>query len=274
MWACRPTSSTAGDAGGPGERGRGRARGDAEAELRVVLAGPHELVGVGLDARRDAQEHRRDAARPVGHQRLDAVELVERVDHDAPDAVGQRRCAARRRTCCCRAARAGRRARRRRGPRGSSPPVDTSRCMPSSCGQPGHGPAQERLGRVADAGPEGGDRLAAPGPQVRLVVDEQRRAVLARPARACRSRRRAAGRAAPTAAVSGSRDEGWRHRSRFTSTRGRRRRAGRARWPARSRPPRPATAGPGSARARRRRPARSSRGRSRGRRRPARGPRW
>ena len=51
-------------------------------------------------------------------------------------------------------------------------------------GEAGHGQAQERLGGVGDAVAEGGDRLAAAGPQVGLVVDEQRRAVLARPGRA------------------------------------------------------------------------------------------
>ena len=45
-------------------------------------------------------------------------------------------------------------------------------------GQPGHGHAQERLGRVGHAVAEGGHRLAAAGPQVVLVVDEQRRAEL------------------------------------------------------------------------------------------------
>ena len=55
--------------------------------------------------------------------------------------------------------------------------------------EPGHGRAEERLGGVGDAVAEGGHRLPAAGPQVGLVVDEQRRAELARPARAGRSRR-------------------------------------------------------------------------------------
>jgi hypothetical protein len=42
--------------------------------------------------------------------------------------------------------------------------------------QPRHGPAQERLGRVVDARAERGDRLAAPSPEMVLVVHEQRRA--------------------------------------------------------------------------------------------------
>ena len=44
--------------------------------------------------------------------------------------------------------------------------------------QPGHGPAQERLGGVGDAVAPGGDRVAAGVAQVVLVVDEQRRAEL------------------------------------------------------------------------------------------------
>jgi hypothetical protein len=46
-------------------------------------------------------------------------------------------------------------------------------------GQLRHGRAEERLGGVVDARAEGGDRFAAPGPQVGLVVDEQRGAELA-----------------------------------------------------------------------------------------------
>ena len=46
-------------------------------------------------------------------------------------------------------------------------------------GEPGHGHAQERLGGVGDAVGERGHGLAAAGPEVVLVVDEQRRAELA-----------------------------------------------------------------------------------------------
>ena len=51
--------------------------------------------------------------------------------------------------------------------------------QPLLVGEPGHRPAQERLGGVHDtAAAERRDRLAAAGAQVRLVVDEQRRAEL------------------------------------------------------------------------------------------------
>ena len=81
---------------------------------------------------------------------------------------------------------------------------------PLLVGQAGHRPAQERLRRVGGAVGEGGGGLPAAGPQVRLVVDEQRRAELgdevlrwsSRRSRATRRRRRrrcpAAG---PTAAA-------------------------------------------------------------------------
>ena len=48
--------------------------------------------------------------------------------------------------------------------------------MPSSWTRRGHRRAQERLGRVGDAAAQGGDRFAAAGAQVGLVVDEERRA--------------------------------------------------------------------------------------------------
>ena len=70
---------------GPLDRRRGGTAGQAEAELRVVLAGLDVLVGVGVDAGRDAQQHPR-RGEPLGVQGVEAVELVEGVDDDAPDA--------------------------------------------------------------------------------------------------------------------------------------------------------------------------------------------
>ena len=161
---------------GPLDGPAGVTGGQAEPELRVVLAGHHVLVGVGLDARRHAQQHlRHDAVLAV--QAFQAVELVERVDDDAPDAgppsgaqlvvglvvavqhdalaghVGGQR---------------DRQLTRRRD-------VEVHALLVR---EPGHRPAQERLGRVGHAVPERGDRLPAARPQVRLVVDEERRAVL------------------------------------------------------------------------------------------------
>ena len=63
--------------------------------------------------------------------------------------------------------------------------------------------AQERLGRVGDAVAERRDRLAAAGPEVRLVVDEQRRAELGGEVEDVDSRRRGGAPSAPTVAVSG-----------------------------------------------------------------------
>ena len=87
----------------PAARARRRARTRAiasrrlvhrEAELRVGLAGGDLLVRVAAHVGRDADEHRLRAPRspsaPVGDQPLQALDLVEVVDHDQPDAVAQR----------------------------------------------------------------------------------------------------------------------------------------------------------------------------------------
>ena len=67
---------------GTAHRGLGDPGGDGETELGVVLAGGDELVGVGLDAGRDAHECRRHLARGCVDG-LDPVDLVEAVDDDA-----------------------------------------------------------------------------------------------------------------------------------------------------------------------------------------------
>ena len=59
---------------------------EVEPELRIVLAGGDELVGVGVDARRDAQEDLRRGPDAVGGERVEAVELVEGVDDDVAHA--------------------------------------------------------------------------------------------------------------------------------------------------------------------------------------------
>ena len=90
--------------------------GHAEAELRVDLAGLHELVGVGLDAGGGPQQHRRDRAR-----RPRAAGRAGRARRSCRPRCGRRRPRgpgpARRRSCCCRGGRAGRRGRRRPAPR-------------------------------------------------------------------------------------------------------------------------------------------------------------
>ena len=60
----------------------------------------------------------------------------------------------------------------------SSPPVATSRCRPSSWASWAIGRAEEGLGGIGHALAEGGHRLCAAGPQVGLVVDEDRGAEL------------------------------------------------------------------------------------------------
>jgi hypothetical protein len=144
---------------------------DAEAELRVVLSGLDVLVGVGLDAGGEADEHlgRGD---PFAHEGLDAVHLVERVDDDAPDALGQGAAqlvgglvvAVQHEPVGGHARGAGDVVLPRRGH------VEVHALLVD---QAGHGGAEEGLGGVVDAGTEGGHRLAGAGAQVGLVVDEE-----------------------------------------------------------------------------------------------------
>ena len=191
----------------PGDRLGGRARGQAEAELGVVLAGPHVLVGVGLDAGRDPDQDGR--ARPggdLGDQSLEPVDLVEGVDDDAADPGRERRGAARRRTCCCRAGRAARPGTPAARATWSSPPVETSMAHALLVGQAGHGPAEERLRGVGDPVAEGGDRLPA---AARGGAPRRRRTPGCRPRGTARRgrRRRCAGRRRRRSALSGSRPE-------------------------------------------------------------------
>ncbi len=68
-----------------GHRLCGGARAHAETELGVVVTGAHVLVGMGLDARRHPDEDGRlPAVADLRHQALEAVDLVEGVDDDAP----------------------------------------------------------------------------------------------------------------------------------------------------------------------------------------------
>ncbi len=63
---------------------------EAEPELRVVLPGLHVFVRVGLDAGSDPEEHRRSET-VLRMQRVEAIELVERVDDGATHARGASR---------------------------------------------------------------------------------------------------------------------------------------------------------------------------------------
>ena len=128
-----PTNSTTPSASRRpvGRRPGGRPRRQPEAELRVLLAGPDELVGVGLDARGDPGQHPgRDrtvgsassgppssaAGRPPG-ARAGRSRRRSRRRCGRPRRPGPR--PAPRSTCCCRAGPAGRPGRRRRGRRGA-----------------------------------------------------------------------------------------------------------------------------------------------------------
>ena len=66
-----------------GQAGRHR-----EAELGVVLAGGHELVGVGLHSRGNPQQDLRPGPGPGG-QVVEAVQFVKRVDDDPAHALIQ-----------------------------------------------------------------------------------------------------------------------------------------------------------------------------------------
>ena len=203
------------------------------------LAGADELVGVGLHAGGDPQQHRR-APRPRGRgPRCGRARRSSRPRSGRRPLEGPASSSC---TCCCRGTPSGRRAPRRPAPRGARRRWPR-RAGALLVGEAGHGAAEERLGGVGHAartprrppgtGPGGGPR--------------RRRTA------ACRTRRPARADAAadlsrpssPTDAVSGSSGgeaarsgscrrlltlaHGW-----LTSTPGRRRRAGRARWGGRS----------------------------------------
>ena len=171
---------------GPGRRPRRQ----SEAELRVLLAGPHELVGVDLHARGDARQH--PGARPgdrlgvlrtplepgwVGHQPLEAVDLVEGVHDDAADPDGQgRRQFLGRLVVAVQDEPVGRHA-GREGHMELATGGDIE-AHALFMGQLRHGDAQERLGGVGDPVAPGGHGLPTGGAQVGLVVDEQRRALV------------------------------------------------------------------------------------------------
>ena len=136
-------------------------------------------MGVRLDPGRDPQQHRR--REPVVRvQRVETVELVERVDDGAPD---------RGRSGHAQLVRAlvvavehealGRKA----GGQGDVelPAGRDIETQPFLVDEPGHRPAQERLRRVdREVRSERRDGLTTAGPQMLLVVDEQRSAVLGR----------------------------------------------------------------------------------------------
>ena len=115
---------------------------------------------------------------------------------------------------------------------------------PLLVGEARHRQAEERLGGVGDPVTERGHRLAAAGPEVGLVVDEQGRAEALG-----QLEHVAPADAEPSVVADGRRVGQQLARQRAghgaTSPRARTPRAGRGRWPGRSGRPRPATGGPG-----------------------------
>ena len=116
----------------PVDRSHRVAVAEVEAELRVVLSGGDELVGVGVHARRDAQQDLRRRADAVAGERVEAVELVEGVDDDVAHAGLDRHPQLGDGSCCCRAACTPTPARRRRARRGARRRTPTSSSIPSS----------------------------------------------------------------------------------------------------------------------------------------------
>ena len=204
MCACRPCSGEARRS--PGTRAIASRRvGHREAELRVGLAGGDLLVRLAAHVGGDAHQHGLGAARrsraPSTQQPLQAVDLVEVVDHDQPprDGAGAIRSSASDLALPCSTIRSG--AKPAASARCSSPPEATSHHRPSCCEQREHRRAGERLGGEHHV--EVGVAGLAPG------VEERARARRAgrprrprRPAsrtraraRSCRSRRPPGGRA-------------------------------------------------------------------------------
>ncbi len=160
----------------PLDGGRGHTGRHGEPELRVVLTGGDELVRVGFDAGRHPQQHRRHLTRG-GMDGFDAVDLVEAVDDDAGDA-GVERCGQlghRLVVAVHHQVRARDAGRQRDGEFAAGGHVEMHALF---VGEAGHRPAQKRLRGIGDAVAERVDGFAAASPQVLLVVDEQRAAVL------------------------------------------------------------------------------------------------
>ncbi len=178
MWACAPSMTRR-----PSDLLRERAetasarcaRGDREAKLRVLLAGHHELVGVRLHARRDAQ------GEPLGaggsHKASEAGDLLRGVDDDAADTGGERRGELLLGLVVAVEDEVGRVHPRRQGD-GELPSGGDIERHPLLGGEGGHRLAEEGLGRVGHPRAEGVHGLSATCPQVLLVVEEEGRSVL------------------------------------------------------------------------------------------------
>ena len=156
----------------------GGAAGQRQAELLVLVRGRDELVGVRLDADRHADQHVLDDARVAG-DRVEPFDLGHRVEHDVPDpGLDGRGELVDRFVVAVQRDPLGREVRvQRDGEFAAAAHVER---QPLLVDPAGHLAAQERLGGVAHvvAPAEGRGDVAAAGPEVVLVDDEQRRAVL------------------------------------------------------------------------------------------------
>ena len=173
MWRWIPRRRTPGWARAAAMAAGGRAGRQRESEFGVVLSGGDVVVGVGLDPGRDAQEHVEDVTGAVVNP-ADSSEFVEAVDHQAPD-PGRRRLldldfalvvAVHDQSVP-------------RDPGGERDEhLSAGRDIdlhPFFVGQPGHRQAEESLAGVDRSFAERVPRLPATGPQMGLVVDEERR---------------------------------------------------------------------------------------------------
>ncbi len=207
MWACSPTSSTEASAASRSTAWPAAPERQAEAELGVVLAGAHVLVGVGLDAGGDPDQDLRARRRPSAARRSRRSTSSKESTTMRPTPTSRARAQLGRRTCCCRAAPAGRRARRRRGPRGARRRWPRrGACPPRGPGGPwpctGRPWWRRRRRRRRRRPPPGSG--PAGGPRRRRTPACRTR----RPGRAGRSPRPTGGRPSATVAVSGSRSRG------------------------------------------------------------------
>ena len=180
MWQWSPTRLTLVGGGRPLDGPLGIAVAEVEPELRIVLTGGDELVGVGVDPGRDPQQDVGRGSDPLLVEHVEAVELVERVDDDVTH-TGRDRL-----TQLVDALVVAVQHARRGGHAGRQRDVELTAGRdveqhPLLVREPRHRPAQERLRGVdGTLVTERGDGLAAARPQVRLVVDEQRCAELGR----------------------------------------------------------------------------------------------
>ena len=178
--AVEPDEVDAVGGGRPLDGPLGIAVAEVEPELRIVLTGGDELVGVGVDPGRDPQQDVGRWSDSLLVEHVEAIELVEGVDDDVTHTRRDRltQLVATLVVAVQHARRSGHAGRQRDVQLTAGRDVEQH---PLFVREACHRPAQERLGGVdGTLVTERGDGLAAARPQVRLVVDEQGRAELGR----------------------------------------------------------------------------------------------